>query len=68
MLSDGKERHVTDLASYIHVTLPGTSRHIRILSNLYILNEVGKDGHVYYSLNSNMPGDIRGVLDVFLAK
>ncbi len=66
LLSDNTERHVTTIASHIHVTLAGTSRHLRILSNLYILNEIGKDGHVFYSLNPKMPVDIRKVVDFFL--
>jgi DNA-binding transcriptional ArsR family regulator len=66
-LSDGQERHVTTLAAHIHVTMPSTSRHLRMLSNLYILNETGKDGHVFYSLNSKMPADIQKIVKIFLA-
>ena len=66
LLADGEERHVTTISAHIHVTLAGTSRHLRILSNLYILNEVGKNSHVYYSFNTKMPTDIRKVVDLFL--
>ena len=66
LLADGKERHVTEIAEYIHVTMPGTSRHLRILSDLYILAEIGKDAHIFYSLNNKMPTDAKKVVAVFL--
>ncbi len=65
-LSNGEEKTVTEISTKIHVTLAGTSRHLRILSNLYILNEVGKNGHVYYSINPKMPTAARKVISLFI--
>ena len=66
LLADGRERYVTDLAAYIHVSMASTSRHLRILSDLNILNEIGKDGHVYYVFHPVVPKDINIVLGPFL--
>jgi len=68
LLSDGKERHVSDIAASIHVSLPGTSRHLILLSNLDILNSTGKDGHVYYCANPQLPIDLKKSLELFLKK
>lgn len=65
-LSGAGEKHVTDISAHVHVTIQGTSRHLRLLNNLYILDEVGKDGHVFYSLNQKMPADARKALDLIL--
>ena len=66
LLSDGRERHVTEIAATIHVTLQGASRHLRLLSNAYVLDENGKDGHVYYSVHPKMPADFKKAVGLFL--
>lgn len=68
LLADGTERHVTQIAGHIHVTMPGTSRHLRILTNIGVLNDVGKDAHVYYVFNPKMPVDIKQIIKVFLGQ
>jgi len=66
LLSDGRERHVSGIAQQIHVTFRGTSQHLILLSNLNILKNEGRDGHVYYSLNDRMPKDAKRAIALFL--
>jgi DNA-binding transcriptional ArsR family regulator len=66
LLSDGKERTVTEIAVSIHVSLPGTSKHLILLHNLDILKNDGKDGHVFYLLNDSLPSDIKKAINLFL--
>ena len=65
-LSDGEQRNVTDIAMHIRVTMPGTSRHLSILENVGIVDNIGKEAHVFYYLNSKMPADVRKAVDHFL--
>jgi DNA-binding transcriptional ArsR family regulator len=64
LLSDGVERTVSQIGREIHVTFKGTSRHLNLLYALDILKSEGKGGHVFYSLNQNMPRDARKVIDL----
>lgn len=66
LLADGNERTVAAVAREIHVSFKGTSKHLILLHNLDILKNVGKAGHVYYSLNRDMPQDIKNVVNYFL--
>jgi DNA-binding transcriptional ArsR family regulator len=65
-LADGKERTVSEIAREIHVTFRGTSRHLNLLYGLGILKNEGKMGHVFYSVNSNMPKNAKRVIDLIL--
>ena len=65
-LSDGNERTVTQIAREIHISLKAMSRHLIMLDNMDILRSVGKDGHVFYSLNPHLPADVKKVVDPFL--
>jgi len=67
LLSDGAlEQTVGEIARGIHVTFRGTSQHLRLLHGLDIVNSNGRNGHVYYSLNRNLPADLKKVIDIFL--
>ncbi len=66
LLSDGEERPVKMIAAEIHVTMPGTSRHLSILTNVDVLDSTGKEAHVYYYLNPKMPSDIKRIVDLAL--
>lgn len=68
LLRDGEERNVTNIAHYIYVTMPGTSRHLSILENIGIVDYTGKDAQVFYFLNKKMPVDVRRAVDHFLKR
>ena len=57
---------VSHLAKEIDISLKSTSKHLIILKNLDILESVGKDGHVHYSLNQNPAADIKKALALFV--
>lgn len=65
MLIDGKSMTVTDIAGEIGVSLKSTSRHLFILKNLELLEGEGRDGHVFYSMNKNAPGDFKQAIKLF---
>ncbi len=56
-LSKGEPKSVTDIAVEINISPKATSKHLIMLYNLDVLESVGKEGHVLYSLNSRMPKD-----------
>lgn len=56
-LSKGELKNVTDIAAEINISLKATSKHLIMLHNLDVLESVGKEGHVLYSLNFRMPKD-----------
>lgn len=68
LLSDGEARNVSDIAREIHVTFKATSRHLGLLYNLDLLTNDGRDGHVFYGFNQNMPKDARQVVDIFIKR
>jgi DNA-binding transcriptional ArsR family regulator len=57
ILSDGSRMSVTDIAENLRISLKATSNHLAILKNLDVLEDQGSDGHVYYSVNPQMPAD-----------
>ncbi len=59
MLAGGKSITVTDIATKINVSIKSTSRHLMILRNLDLLEAEGKEGHVFYSFNKNIPADLK---------
>ena len=67
LLCGGEQKSVTEIASAIRVSLAGTSRHLVLLSNLDVLDSIGKDGHVFYFLNPKLPIDLKKALHLFLA-
>ncbi len=67
-LSSGEKLHVTDIKDEIGISLGAVSKHLIILHNLDILENCGKDGHVFYFLNRGMPKDLRRTVSLFLNK
>jgi DNA-binding transcriptional ArsR family regulator len=59
MLADGGKMSVTDISGNLQISLKATSNHLAILKNLDVLEDQGSAGHVYYSLNPQMPRDFR---------
>lgn len=66
LLADRGRLNVADIAHEIDISFKGTSKHLILLHNLDVLINEGRDGHVYYDFNRNMPRDIRKVVDIFI--
>ncbi len=66
LLADGDERTGASVAREIHVTFKGTSQHLILFHTLDVLRNVGKAGHVFYSLNREMPADVKRAVDLML--
>ena len=66
LLATGGELTVSDISREINISLKGTSKHLIILHSLDVLDSVGRQGHVFYSLNRAMPKDLKRALDLFI--
>ena len=66
ILSDRRKRSVTDISEKLGISLKATSKHLILLDNLDILENKGKDGHVWYYLNPDIPDDIKKVINHFV--
>lgn len=61
MLSGGRKMSVGDIAQGLKISFKATSNHLAMLKNLAVLESQGIAGHVFYSLNPNMPNDFRKI-------
>ena len=68
LLASGGSMIVSDIASEIDISFKSTSKHLIMLKNLGVLDSTGKEGHVHYSLQRNIPPDFRKTLTLFLNK
>lgn len=66
ILSKGAKMSVGDIAGKLKISVKATSKHLIILSNLDVLNGVGRHNHVFYELNPDIPTDIREATMLFL--
>jgi len=62
ILLGGSKMNVGDIAQSIGISPKSTSNHLAILKNLDVLESQGKDGHVFYFINSKMPTDFQSIL------
>ena len=68
LLADrGTPMTVADIAAEIDISFKGTSKHLILLHNLDVLANRGRDGHVYYSFNRNLPADIKKIVNSFIS-
>ena len=65
MLAKGRVLNVTQIAKELDISLKATSQHLIILQNLAVLEATDKSGHVYYSLNTTLPSDIKNSIKLF---
>lgn len=65
MLSQGASLTVSQIARELKISIKSTSKHLIILNNLEVLENLGKDGHVYYSINPNPPKDLQKSIKLF---
>ena len=64
LLSDGRKMNVSDIAGDLKISFKATSNHLAILRNLDVLDAQGVDGHVFYSVNSQMPKDFQKTINL----
>ena len=65
LLSKGHSLNVSEIAKEIGISLNATSKHLIILSSLDVLEGKGHSGHVFYSLNLEMPKDLEKATVLF---
>lgn len=66
ILTENKQKSVSELAEDLGITIKNASRNLGILSNLDLVEFQGKHDRVYYSLNPYLAEDIRKILRVSL--
>jgi len=64
MLSKSGKMNVGDIARQLHISFAATSNHLAMLKNLDVIEAEGAAGHVFYSVNSNMPRDFKKIKDI----
>src|SRR3989344_7085784 len=65
ILARGKRMGVSGIAKKLDISIKTTSKHLIILSNLDVLNSLGRHNHVFYELNPRAPADIREAIKLF---
>lgn len=66
LLADGRNMSVTDIAGDLKISFKGTSNHLAQLKNLDVLDAQGSAGHVFYSLNRQLPKDFQIIISIIL--
>lgn len=66
ILTDNRQKSVSELAEELDITIKNASRNLGILLNLDLVEFQGKHDRVYYSLNLHLAEDIRKILRVSL--
>ena len=64
LLRSSKPLTVTAIAEDLDVSHKAVSKHLIMLHNLDVLHSSGHSGHVFYSLNPEMPRDFKKILDL----
>ena len=64
MLSGGDRMNVTDIAGELSISFKATSNHLAILKNLDVLESQGAEGHVFYTINRQMPKDFQRAINL----
>ena len=62
ILFDGRKMNVSDIAQSLRISFKATSNHLVMLKNLDVMESEGSSGHVFYSINKNMPNDFKKIL------
>jgi len=50
----------------LEISFKATSNHLAILKNLDVLDAQGVEGHVFYSINLQMPKDFQKIIEIIL--
>ena len=64
MLVGGHKMNVGNIAESLSISFKATSNHLAMLKNLDVLESQGVAGHVFYSINSQMPKDFQKVVNL----
>lgn len=59
LLARAGDMHVTGIADDLKISQKAVSKHLIHLQRLDVLNSFGRNNHVYYSINQDMPSDFR---------
>lgn len=62
LLSDGRERTVSEITKNIGISFKSTSKHLIILDNLGFIQSSGKKGRVFYTMNPAMHPKIKDIV------
>ncbi len=65
LLAQEDRLSVGDIAARLRVSIKSASKNLVLLHQLDVLESVGRDGHVYYELNPNVPKDISRTIRLF---
>jgi len=66
MLSATSQMTVGDIAHELKISITATSNHLIMMQKLDVLDALGTQGHVYYSINNKMPADFRRAIDLYI--
>jgi DNA-binding transcriptional ArsR family regulator len=66
LLADGRKMSVTDIAEDLGISFKATSNHLALLKNLDVLEAQGTAGHVFYSINPQLPKDFQKIIEITL--
>ena len=64
MLTGSHKMNVGDIAEELNISFKATSNHLAILKNLDVLEAQGAAGHVFYSINPQMPKDFQRIIEI----
>ena len=62
LLTGGNHLSVSNIASELKISQKATSKHLIMLHNLDVLDNSGREGRVFYFLNTNMPKDFEKII------
>jgi len=57
---------VSVLAKEVGISVKNTSRNLRILHDLEILESLGKSDHVFYSINADLDKEVALIIKLFV--
>jgi len=59
-----KKMNVGQITEGLDISFVSTSRHLVLLRNFEVIQSEGKDGHVFYFLNPQIPPDFKKVINL----
>lgn len=65
-LENDRRMAVSDIAEALDISIASTSNHLAILKNLDVVDDQGKDAHVYYRLSHELPKDFQKIISCML--
>ena len=56
---------VTQISDKLTISIKATSKHLIILQNFNLLENEGKNGHVFYKFSKSAPSDFKEAIKLF---